>query len=69
MGLGPVRRARMLREIRFDDLATTAFGPDFFDVFATNAIGVVRVTQAALPLLHKSDNPVGDVLLVDLSRM
>ena len=27
-------------------------------VFDTNAIGVIRVTQAALPLLHKSDNPV-----------
>ena len=26
--------------------------------FNTNAIGVVRVTQAALPLLRKSDNPV-----------
>ena len=29
-----------------------------FDQFDTNAIGVVRVTQAALPLLEKSDNPV-----------
>ncbi len=28
------------------------------DVFNTNAVGVIRVTQAALPLLHKSDNPV-----------
>jgi NAD(P)-dependent dehydrogenase (short-subunit alcohol dehydrogenase family) len=27
-------------------------------VFDTNAIGVIRVTQAALPLLRKSDNPV-----------
>ncbi|MFE9613252.1 SDR family NAD(P)-dependent oxidoreductase [Streptomyces sp. NPDC006012] len=27
-------------------------------VFDTNAIGVVRTTQAALPLLRKSDNPV-----------
>lgn len=27
-------------------------------VFDTNAIGVVRVTQAALPLLQRSDNPV-----------
>jgi len=26
--------------------------------FDTNAIGVIRVTQAALPLLEKSDNPV-----------
>jgi NAD(P)-dependent dehydrogenase (short-subunit alcohol dehydrogenase family) len=27
-------------------------------VFDTNVIGVIRVTQAALPLLEKSDNPV-----------
>jgi NAD(P)-dependent dehydrogenase (short-subunit alcohol dehydrogenase family) len=27
-------------------------------VFDTNVVGVVRVTQAALSLLHKSDNPV-----------
>jgi len=27
-------------------------------VFDTNAIGVIRVTQAALPLLEKSENPV-----------
>ena len=28
------------------------------EVFDTNAIGVIRVTQAALPLLEKSENPV-----------
>ncbi len=28
------------------------------EVFDTNAIGLVRVTQAALPLLEKSENPV-----------
>jgi NAD(P)-dependent dehydrogenase (short-subunit alcohol dehydrogenase family) len=33
-------------------------GPGALKVFDTNAIGVIRVTQAALPLLHKSDNPV-----------
>ena len=27
-------------------------------VFDTNAIGIIRVTQAALPLLEKSENPV-----------
>ncbi|MGW7385016.1 SDR family NAD(P)-dependent oxidoreductase [Streptomyces sp. NPDC054794] len=27
-------------------------------VFETNVVGVVRVTQAAIPLLRKSDNPV-----------
>ena len=33
-------------------------GPVALKVFDTNAIGVIRVTQAALPLLQKSDNPV-----------
>jgi NAD(P)-dependent dehydrogenase (short-subunit alcohol dehydrogenase family) len=33
-------------------------GPEALKVFDTNAIGLIRVTQAALPLLEKSDNPV-----------
>jgi NAD(P)-dependent dehydrogenase (short-subunit alcohol dehydrogenase family) len=33
-------------------------GPAAQAVFDTNAIGVIRVTQAALPLLEKSENPV-----------
>jgi NAD(P)-dependent dehydrogenase (short-subunit alcohol dehydrogenase family) len=33
-------------------------GESVLAVFNTNAVGVVRVTQAALPLLRKSDNPV-----------
>jgi NAD(P)-dependent dehydrogenase (short-subunit alcohol dehydrogenase family) len=33
-------------------------GPIASEVFDTNVIGVIRVTQAALPLLQKSDNPV-----------
>jgi NAD(P)-dependent dehydrogenase (short-subunit alcohol dehydrogenase family) len=33
-------------------------GPAAVQVFDTNAIGVIRVTQAALPLLEKSENPV-----------
>jgi len=28
------------------------------EVFDTNAVGIIRVTQAALPLLERSDNPV-----------
>jgi NAD(P)-dependent dehydrogenase (short-subunit alcohol dehydrogenase family) len=41
-------------------ISTTADvnGPVALDVFDTNVIGVIRVTQAALPLLQKSDNPV-----------
>lgn len=33
-------------------------GPTALHVFDTNAVGVIRVTQAALPLLQKSENPV-----------
>jgi NAD(P)-dependent dehydrogenase (short-subunit alcohol dehydrogenase family) len=33
-------------------------GPDALRVFDTNTVGVIRVTQAALPLLRKSANPV-----------
>jgi NAD(P)-dependent dehydrogenase (short-subunit alcohol dehydrogenase family) len=33
-------------------------GPVALRVFDTNAVGIIRVTQAALPLLQKSDNPV-----------
>jgi NAD(P)-dependent dehydrogenase (short-subunit alcohol dehydrogenase family) len=33
-------------------------GPDALKVFDTNAVGIVRVTEAALPLLRKSGNPV-----------
>jgi NAD(P)-dependent dehydrogenase (short-subunit alcohol dehydrogenase family) len=33
-------------------------GPEALEVFDTNVIGVIRVTQAALPLLEQSDNPV-----------
>jgi NAD(P)-dependent dehydrogenase (short-subunit alcohol dehydrogenase family) len=33
-------------------------GPVALEVFDTNVVGVIRVTQAALPLLERSDNPV-----------
>jgi NAD(P)-dependent dehydrogenase (short-subunit alcohol dehydrogenase family) len=33
-------------------------GPEALEVFDTNAVGIVRVTQAALPLLRRSANPV-----------
>jgi NAD(P)-dependent dehydrogenase (short-subunit alcohol dehydrogenase family) len=41
-------------------ISTTADvnGQVALEVFDTNAIGIVRVTQAALPLLEQSDNPV-----------
>jgi NAD(P)-dependent dehydrogenase (short-subunit alcohol dehydrogenase family) len=33
-------------------------GPDALRIFDTNAVGIIRVTEAALPLLRKSENPV-----------
>jgi NAD(P)-dependent dehydrogenase (short-subunit alcohol dehydrogenase family) len=33
-------------------------GPSVLEVFDTNAVGIVRVTEAALPLLGQSANPV-----------
>jgi NAD(P)-dependent dehydrogenase (short-subunit alcohol dehydrogenase family) len=35
-----------------------ADGPTALRVFDTNTVGIVRVTEAALPLLRKSSNPV-----------
>ncbi len=41
-------------------ISTTAevSGPEALKVFDTNAFGLIRVTQAALPLLEQSENPV-----------
>lgn len=33
-------------------------GPSALEVFDTNAVGIIRVTEAALPLLRRSHNPV-----------
>jgi NAD(P)-dependent dehydrogenase (short-subunit alcohol dehydrogenase family) len=33
-------------------------GPEALQVFDTNAVGIIRVTEAALPLLVASENPV-----------
>jgi NAD(P)-dependent dehydrogenase (short-subunit alcohol dehydrogenase family) len=38
--------------------STEVTGPEALRVFDTNAAGIVRVTQAALPLLRESANPV-----------
>ena len=53
------------REGRLDVLVNNAgisttevTGPVALRVFDTNAVGLVRVTQAALPLLERSENPV-----------
>lgn len=39
-------------------VAETLDGPSVLATYDTNVVGVVRVTQAALPLLERSDNPV-----------
>ncbi|GAB3609599.1 SDR family NAD(P)-dependent oxidoreductase [Humibacter ginsengiterrae] len=33
-------------------------GPSALEVYDTNAVGIIRVTEAALPLLRRSPNPV-----------
>ncbi|MBJ2122600.1 SDR family NAD(P)-dependent oxidoreductase [Arthrobacter sp. MSA 4-2] len=38
-------------------LPTELDGPTALHAFDTNAVGIVRVTEAALPLLHNSENP------------
>ncbi|SBN61629.1 NAD(P)-dependent dehydrogenase, short-chain alcohol dehydrogenase family [Curtobacterium sp. 9128] len=38
-------------------LDTTIDGPTALRTFDTNAVGIVRVTEAALPLLQRSDDP------------
>jgi NAD(P)-dependent dehydrogenase (short-subunit alcohol dehydrogenase family) len=38
-------------------LPTEMDGPTALHAFDTNAVGIVRVTEAALPLLRKSENP------------
>jgi NAD(P)-dependent dehydrogenase (short-subunit alcohol dehydrogenase family) len=38
--------------------AADVTGPEALKIFDTNVIGLIRVTQVALPLLEKSDNPV-----------
>ena len=53
------------REGRLDVLVNNAgiglpalSGPEALQVFDTNAVGIIRVTQSALPLLRQSANPV-----------
>ena len=52
---GPSGRPReQCRHQRHSDVT----GPIALNVFDTNAVGLIRVTQAALPLLEQSHNPV-----------
>ncbi|UWZ49720.1 SDR family NAD(P)-dependent oxidoreductase [Dactylosporangium matsuzakiense] len=53
-GAGQGQLAGQLDEPRIVDVAA---GPTALLAFDTNAVGIVRVTEAALPLLRKSANP------------
>jgi NAD(P)-dependent dehydrogenase (short-subunit alcohol dehydrogenase family) len=41
-----------------DEVTEAVDGPSVLEVFDTNVVGIVRVTEAALPLLARSANPV-----------
>jgi NAD(P)-dependent dehydrogenase (short-subunit alcohol dehydrogenase family) len=60
LGVIAQREGRLDVLVNNAGVSTTADvdGPTALRVFDTNVIGVIRVTQAALPLLENSDNPV-----------
>ena len=53
-----VNNAGIARRANGASMTEALDGPSVLDVFNTNAVGIVRVTQAALPLLQQSPNPV-----------
>jgi len=60
LGLIDTREGRLDVLVNNAGVSTTGDvdGPAALKVFDTNAVGLIRVTQAALPLLQKSENPV-----------
>jgi NAD(P)-dependent dehydrogenase (short-subunit alcohol dehydrogenase family) len=60
--LGVIAREDGLLDVLVNNAGISAVGdvtgPVALSVFDTNVIGIVRVTQAALPLLEVSENPV-----------
>jgi NAD(P)-dependent dehydrogenase (short-subunit alcohol dehydrogenase family) len=53
-----VNNAGIARRASGTSVSEALDGPSVLEVFDTNAVGIVRVTEAALPLLQRSDNPV-----------
>lgn len=53
-----VNNAGIAKRVPGNPMAEALDGPSVQEVFDTNAVGLVRVTEAALPLLQRSDNPV-----------
>src|ERR1700733_2660503 len=60
LGVIAVREGHLDVLVNNAGISTTAevTGPVALSVFDTNAVGLIRVTQAALPLLGQSENPV-----------
>ena len=53
-----INNAGIAKRARGAGMSEALDGPSALEVFDTNAVGIVRVTEAALPLLQQSDNPV-----------
>ena len=53
-----VNNAGIARRANGASMTEALDGPSVLEVFDTNAVGIVRVTEAALPLLQQSENPV-----------
>jgi NAD(P)-dependent dehydrogenase (short-subunit alcohol dehydrogenase family) len=53
-----VNNAGIAKRVSGVSMTEALDGPSVLEVFDTNAVGIVRVTEAALPLLEQSENPV-----------
>ncbi len=53
-----VNNAGIARRASGASMSEALDGPSVLEVFDTNAVGIVRATEAALPLLQQSENPV-----------
>ena len=53
-----VNNAGIAKRVPGNPMQEALDGPSVLEVFDTNAVGIVRVTEAALPLLQQSGNPV-----------